>query len=123
MPPPLFFDDERLGVAVLEKASSPVAQICEESSTPPCLSFDDGPPSITAHKRSADEAGLENDGDVVSDEIEKDVEEIWEDEIEEVMQPKSEIRSWGELREQIKTDLKKKHVHLPLSQINQLMIL
>ena len=122
-PPPLFFDNEQLGVAVLEKAPLPVAQIYEESSTPPCLSFDDGPPSITTHKCLADEVGLENDGDVVLDEIEKDVEEIWEDKIKEVMQPKSEIRSWGELREQIKTDLKKKHVHLPLSQINQLMIL
>ncbi|KIK02078.1 hypothetical protein K443DRAFT_539523 [Laccaria amethystina LaAM-08-1] len=109
-PPPLFFDDEQLGLTVLEKTPA-IVQIREESITPP---------PITACKRSADEAGLEDGGDVGS---EKDVEEMLEDEIEDVMQPRSEIRSWGDLREQIKTDLKKKHAHLPLSQINQLMIL
>ncbi|KIK05029.1 hypothetical protein K443DRAFT_4210 [Laccaria amethystina LaAM-08-1] len=123
MLPPLFFDDKQLGAAVLEKAPPPIAQIHKESATPPRLSFNDRPPSITAHKCSAEEVGLENDGDVGLDEMEKDVEEIWENEIDKVMQPKSEICGWGDLREQIKTDLKKKHMHLPLSQINQLMIL
>jgi len=119
-PAPLFFDDEQSGVAVLEKTPPAVVQIHEESITPPCLSFDDEPPSIAARKHLADEAGLEDDGDVG---LEKDAEEMWEDEIEDMMQPRSEIRSWGELREQIKMDLNKKHSHLPLSQINQLMII
>ena len=34
-----------------------------------------------------------------------------------------EIRGWDKLRDQIKKDLKKKHTSLPLSHINQLMIL
>jgi hypothetical protein len=34
-----------------------------------------------------------------------------------------EIQGWDKLRDQIKKDLKKKHTSLPLSHINQLMIL
>lgn len=77
-------------MAVLEKTPPAVVQIREESITPPRLSFDDEPPSIAACKHSADEAGLEDDGDVG---LEKDAEEMWEDEIEDMMQPRSEIRS------------------------------
>lgn len=48
----------------------------------------------------------------------------WEDEIDEGLMPQaSGSRSWLELREQIKDDLKKHHKILTLSQINQLMIL
>jgi hypothetical protein len=49
--------------------------------------------------------------------------EAWEEELDETLTPNAEIRDWEALRTQIKADLKKKHKSLPLSQINQLMIL
>ena len=60
-----------------------------------------------------------------SDEVEKEAEE-WELEAEaETVLPKAipEIRPWVVLREQIKDDLKKHSRTLPLSKINQLIIL
>ena len=50
--------------------------------------------------------------------------EDWEDELEDTFQGAAAvIKDWKTLREQINTDLKNKHKTLPLSQINQLMIL
>jgi len=50
--------------------------------------------------------------------------EAWEDELDtNVQDPNVEIKSWEELRKQIKIDLKKHSKTLPLSQLNQLMIL
>ena len=50
-------------------------------------------------------------------------EEAWEEELNETLTLNVEIRDWGALQTQVKADLKKKHKSLPLSQINQLMIL
>ena len=52
-----------------------------------------------------------------------DEEELWEAEVHETLTTQVEIRGWKELHDQIKKDLKTKHLTLPLSQINQLMIL
>jgi hypothetical protein len=50
-------------------------------------------------------------------------EEAVEDELQSVIQGKEEVRDWSTLRQKIKTDLKMNSKTLPLSQINQLMIL
>lgn len=49
--------------------------------------------------------------------------EEWEEELEEREQAGVEIRGWHELREQIKTDLAKNSKTLPLSRINQLLLI
>ncbi|KIK77474.1 hypothetical protein PAXRUDRAFT_28801 [Paxillus rubicundulus Ve08.2h10] len=49
--------------------------------------------------------------------------EVWEDELQESIAPTTEICDWETLHAQIQLDLKKKHKDLPLSQINQHMIL
>lgn len=50
--------------------------------------------------------------------------EDWKDELDDTIRgPTAEVKDWTVLREQIKMDLKNKHKILPLSQINQLMIL
>ncbi|KXN93006.1 hypothetical protein AN958_09738 [Leucoagaricus sp. SymC.cos] len=58
------------------------------------------------------------------DGLEKEDLEDWEDELEEIIVPKgADVQSWAELRTQIIDDLNRKYKTLPLSQINQLMIL
>jgi hypothetical protein len=55
---------------------------------------------------------------------EEDAGEDWEHELDEAVQrPPAEIKDWGVLQTQIKQDLKKRSKTLPLSAINQLMIL
>jgi hypothetical protein len=50
--------------------------------------------------------------------------EPWEDEVTDMVRPPLvNIRGWKDLRDQVKDDLKKKHTHLPMKDINQLMIL
>ena len=50
--------------------------------------------------------------------------EEWEAELDECLAPNpTEIQDWSTLREQIKKDLERKYKSLPLSQVNQLMIL
>jgi hypothetical protein len=52
------------------------------------------------------------------------VEEMWEDELQEREQGGVEVRGWYELREQIKKDLEKgAKTHLPFSQMNQLLLI
>jgi len=53
----------------------------------------------------------------------RDAEEAWEDELEEREQAGVDIRGWDELREQIKKDLAKGGKTLPLSQVNQLLLI
>jgi hypothetical protein len=61
----------------------------------------------------------ELEADMNEDEIEE-----WEGELEEGLQgPKSHIRDWADLRKQIKDHLKKNSKTLPLSQVNQLLII
>ena len=53
-----------------------------------------------------------------------DEDEEWEAELDECLAPNlTEIRDWKTLHEQIKKDLARKYKSLPLSQVNQLMIL
>jgi len=136
MPPPLLFDND---CDMDEPPSSPeTVHVHVESVTPPPLSFDKDQEAATSHKqnratcedvedcednRAADNqtagqpvAASEQVGGGCGEE-----EDGWEDEIHENLSPKADIRGWEELRTQIKDDLKKKL--LPLSQINQLMIL
>src|ERR1700678_2159850 len=49
--------------------------------------------------------------------------EAWEEELDETLTLNAEIQDWAALQTQIKADSKKKHKSMPLSQINQLMIL
>ena len=56
------------------------------------------------------------------DESEEDIED-WEEALDDAVQGNADIRDWEVLREQIKTTLRKKSKQLPLTQINQLMIL
>jgi hypothetical protein len=97
----------------------------------PSLELDD---SVTPVKDS--NAGTDDDAPVYDAELETieaecqelpldgDDAETWEQELDaNVEDPNKEIRSWDELRKQIKNDLKKQSKTLPLSCINQLMIL
>jgi len=121
-PPRLHFDGSR----------SPSVHIREESITPPLL-FSECP----SRKRKAsgnlnsddseDEIVTGNNGreqqPVEEDVREAESAEAWEEELDETLMPNAEIQDWAALRTQIKADLKKKHKSMPLSQINQLMIL
>jgi hypothetical protein len=111
-PPPLFFDDEMRS----HQSLSPEIQIRQESVTPPPLNFNDEvPPASCLGKRKEREAEIAD--------AERDDEE-WEAELDESLAPgTADIRDWLTLRAQIKADLKKRAKSLPLSQINQLMIL
>ncbi|KAE9399002.1 hypothetical protein BT96DRAFT_957397 [Gymnopus androsaceus JB14] len=98
------------GWAGNRESSVPIRQ----ESIEPVLTWDgDSPPDL-------------NHPDVTASQREEFVEESWEEELDERvgLDRKAEIRNWSELREQIKNELavaKKKH--LPLLQINQLLIL
>jgi hypothetical protein len=139
-PPPLSFDDIGIQpwlstpVRIREESLTPApllfndpnppqvsTPIREESLTPPLLSFD----SPRSKKRSHDQVEDNTGGDPkdLSAEDEADEEDAWEDEFRETVKAQVEIRDWKLLRNQIKADLKKQHSNLPLSQINQLMIL
>jgi len=115
-PPRLYFDDE---IHTETRAKS--VHIREESVTPPPLHFDDDSIPVseatTSRKRKADEMNISG-GD-----IRTNGEDSWEEELDETLIPNVEIQDWNTLRTQIKKDLKKGHKSLPLSQINQLMIL
>ena len=128
-PPPLTFDDNPPQPAV------PMVPIHVESVTPAPLSFDsdsDGP-VVVPSKRPLDdhngEAGEACQSPGLSfppnGPTELDDSEPWEEVVHETMTGSSlaDIRGWEPLRDQIKKDLKKRHSSLPLSHINQLMIL
>jgi hypothetical protein len=76
--------------------------------------------SSTTRKRKEREETIDSEKD---HDLDKDEEE-WEAELDERLAPgPAEIRDWLTLRTQIKEDLKKMAKSLPLSQINQLLIL
>jgi hypothetical protein len=104
--------------------------------TPPPLSFDHPARKRKASTRSDLERESESDEPVPSPSTQgnqgcenelsnEEAEELeaWEEELDETLTPNAKIRDWEVLRAQIKADLKKKHKSLPLSQINQLMVL
>ena len=63
------------------------------------------------------------DGDVSEVEMDEDIED-WEADLDEgVRGPESHIHDWANLRKEIKDQLKKKSKTLPLSQLNQLLII
>jgi hypothetical protein len=72
---------------------------------------------------------LEPDGlaiDVVSMDdgvVDEEEAEEWEEELDVAIKGGSEIRDWKTLRDQIKDDLKKNYKSLPLSAVNQLLVL
>jgi hypothetical protein len=67
-----------------------------------------------------EEDGLESGGDGMDEE---DLED-WEAELDKSMQgPKSHIHNWSHLRKQIKAHLKKNSKSLPLSPLNQFLII
>jgi hypothetical protein len=127
-PPPLQFDN---------------VQVREESMSPPPLSFNDPEnnafpphsdsdmPTVPSKRRHEDDE-TESEGHRVSPtpptpsaEAEVNDDEPWEEDVHETMAGASpkEIRGWDKLRDQIKKDLTRNHASLPLSHINQLMIL
>ena len=124
-PPPLHFYGSR----------SPSVHIREESVTPPPLHFD----HPTQKRKASGDLGSDNledegrnrkEGDEEQQHIQEAIHEAgpesaeaWEEELDETLTPNAKIQDWGTLRMQTKADLKKKHKSLPLSQINQLMIL
>jgi len=134
-PPPLLFDND---CDMDEPPLSPeTVHVRVESVTPPPLSFDKDREVATSHKRNhatcedaedcEDNRAADNQTAgqpaAASEQVGScgEEEDGWEDEIHENLSPKADIQGWEELRTQIKDDLKKKS--LPLSQINQLMIL
>ncbi|KAF8521613.1 hypothetical protein BU17DRAFT_87850 [Hysterangium stoloniferum] len=68
--------------------------------------------------------GVANDDELIEDGS-NNLEEVedWENELQESIAPATKICDWETLCAQIQLNLKKKHKDLPLSQINQLMIL
>ena len=91
--------------------------------TPPLLQllFDDQIIQLGKRKATHDNS-VNLDQTNLEDPIVTD--EQWEDELDECLAPNSaDIRGWDLLREKIKNDLEKKYKSLPLSQINQYMIL
>ena len=119
--PPLHFDGSR----------SPSVRIREESVTPLPLHFDhpmrkrkaSGDLGSDNYRKEGDEEQRHIQEAVHDHEAGPESAEAWEEELDETLTPNAEIQDWGALRTQIKADLKKKHKSLPLSQINQLMIL
>jgi hypothetical protein len=135
-PLPLVFDDVHIREESMSPPplsfNNPEVPICEESVPPTLLEFDSDQMAIVPSKRRHEDDKTELEGCRVSPrpstpsaETETNDEEPWEEDVHEMMagiSPK-EIRGWDKLRDQIKKDLKKKHTSLPLSHINQLMIL
>ncbi|KAI6140787.1 hypothetical protein BKA82DRAFT_36334 [Pisolithus tinctorius] len=84
--------------------------------------------SLDSDDLHGSETGMEGMGDLDSNLITEDSSmsemenEAWEDELMMTFMSHDTIHDWSVLREQIQQDLKK-HKHLALSQINQLMIL
>ncbi|EDR06554.1 uncharacterized protein LACBIDRAFT_300092 [Laccaria bicolor S238N-H82] len=122
-PPRLMFDDETPADVFCD-----LVQIREESMSPPRLLFDDQI-SLLGKRKNGCESNPENSADPHhaaqknTDDLEL-ADEEWEAELDECFASNpSEIRDWHALRDQIKNDLNKKFKSLPLSQINQLMIL
>jgi hypothetical protein len=88
----------------------------------------DGEVAEASGLADVDEIDAENLNDVESVSPEDDVNdeelEDWEIELEESVQgPTSHVRDWSDLRKDIKDHLKKNSSTLPLSQINQLLII
>ena len=124
-PPPLLFDNElatssRPRSPLLTQSSPDCIQIRQESMSPPRVSFNDEIACLGKQKtgpgiKSANAVNIESD-DLIDEE--------WEAELDECLAPNlTQIRGWDTLHTQIKEDLEKKFKSLPLSQINQLMIL
>ncbi|EDR10094.1 uncharacterized protein LACBIDRAFT_325694 [Laccaria bicolor S238N-H82] len=123
-PPPLHFAESR----------SPSVRIREESVTPPPLFFNR---PTRKRKASGSLESEDSEDEMMSNPLgdnsgeQQRVEDLqgeesadaWEEELDETLMPNAEIQDWATLRTQIKTDLKKKHKSMTLSQINQLMLL
>lgn len=75
------------------------------------------PPAISQESANAE---ILSDADLDTCE---EVGKGWEDDADECVHGNIEIRAWDELREQIKKDLKKNSNCLPLSKINQLLVI
>ena len=100
--------------------------------TPPQLLFDDGISHLGKRKigpnSSAEKEPVNADIPDQANTAESDdpdlADEDWEVELDKCLAPNpTEIQDWSTLREQIKKDLARKYKSLPLSQVNQLMIL
>ena len=100
--------------------------------TPPRLLFDDGISHLGKRKTgpngSAEKEPVNSDVPDQVNTAESDdsdlADEDWEAELDECLTPNpTEIQDWSTLRKQIKKDLARKYKSLPLSQVNQLMIL
>lgn len=70
-----------------------------------------------------DQNDLDNIGATATAGLAHAAEEEWEEELEECERGGIEVRGWDELREQLKEDLTKGSKTLPLSQVNQLLLI
>ncbi|KIK80774.1 hypothetical protein PAXRUDRAFT_36084 [Paxillus rubicundulus Ve08.2h10] len=86
---------------------------------------DVGSKSARTHNASDASAGINkfNGPTNLNPGLAREAKEAWEDELEEQEQGGIEVRGWNELREQIKSDLSKGAKTLPLSCINQLLLI
>jgi hypothetical protein len=88
----------------------------------------DGEVAEASGLADVDEIDAENLNDMESvapeDDVNNEELEDWEIELEESVQgPMSHVRDWSDLRKEIKDHLKKNSSTLPLSEINQLLII
>jgi hypothetical protein len=81
--------------------------------------------ALPDEENSLDEEDVLDQEDVLDESLLQDMDndESWEEELESVIQGAGPVKDWKTLREQIKTELRKTKKGLPLSQVNQLMIL
>ncbi|KAF7984968.1 hypothetical protein HWV62_9917 [Athelia sp. TMB] len=102
----------------VEAATSAFTTIDEAGESPPSPGRDDavsGDEHLFGPGPQGDDSAVDFD--------DQDHEDLDEDLEDSVQGPKSHVRDWTDLRQQIKEHLKKYSKILPLSQINQLMIL
>ncbi|KAF8545695.1 hypothetical protein OG21DRAFT_1528312, partial [Imleria badia] len=93
--------------------------------TPECSpSLTQSPEPLQSAVNVAESPKTWPDGAITDDVgLAREAEEAWEDELEERERGGVEVRGWSELREQIKDDLSKRAKTIPLSHINQLLLI
>lgn len=110
------FDDETIGNAGFASALSSMPS--EDANCHADLEAENRE-SLAAEAACAQPTAEKDD---IADEL--NVEEAWEEELEERMSPGgAEIRGWHDLREQVKTKLKRGKTTLTVTQVNQLLLI
>ncbi|PCH34871.1 hypothetical protein WOLCODRAFT_155522 [Wolfiporia cocos MD-104 SS10] len=106
----------------------PMADACENRLEDNLRDGEDAAQGSTASHRESEpieegEAPAPASGSAEETRVDRDVDESWKDELIEEVQGQSKIRDWSLLRKKLKDDLQNKSRTLPLTRVNQFMIL